>query len=145
MEHRAQTYLTQLQSQIQVALEQRGYQDIRFRPLDSPHRTPDVAGALTLLVLMRLPLDGLKSPVFRVQLPLAVSYAGKLTVQGAQINQMTLSEPFVAPLTTDPAHLAEQLVQGLGERYMTYLLQAGSILAPAVQADPRRQYFADLE
>ncbi|WP_019588109.1 hypothetical protein [Deinococcus apachensis] len=143
VERRAQTYLAELQTQIQAALEQRGYEDIRVRPLDGPPTTPDEAGGVTWLVLMRLPLDGLKSPVFRVQLPLAVTYGGELRVQGAQINEFTVPEVFVHPLGTDVGHVAEMLVQGLSQRYMDHLVHTGgrSTLTPG--ADPRRQYIAD--
>ena len=123
-QHRAQKYLAELQTQIQVALEHRGYRDVRFQVLDGPRSTQEVAGAAMLLILMRLPLDGLKSPTFEVQLPLAVTYGGKLTVQGAQVNGFSVPEPFVHPLGAEVTEVAEMLVQGFSQRYMDHLLQS---------------------
>ncbi|WP_084047525.1 hypothetical protein [Deinococcus hopiensis] len=120
----AQTYLTLLQAQIQVALEHRGYQDVDFQLLDSPLSTQEVAGAAVLLISMRLPLDGLKSPEFKVQLPLTVTYAGKLIVQGVHVNGFNVPEPFCHPLGPDTAQVAEMLVQGFSQRYMDHLLHS---------------------
>ncbi|WP_139806680.1 hypothetical protein [Deinococcus hopiensis] len=123
-QNRAQTYLTELQAQIQVALEHRGYRDVDFQLLGHSLSTQEVAGAAVLLISMRLPLDGLKSPVFKVQLPLTVTYAGKLIVQGAQVNGFNVPEPFCHPLGPDTAQVAEMLVQGFSQRYMEHLLHS---------------------
>ncbi|GGO32146.1 hypothetical protein GCM10008949_29200 [Deinococcus humi] len=134
MRQGAQTYLAQLQTQIQVVLEQQGYQDISLQPLEGSSATPDVAGSVMLLILMRLPLDGLQSPVFKVQLPLAVTHGRELRVHGAQINEFNVPESFVHPLEPDIMHVAQMLIQGLSQRYMDYLLQTGGDPSPTTRA-----------
>lgn len=124
LEGQAAAYLTELQAQIKVMLEGRGYQEVTVKPLDAP-APEDVAAHVTVALLARLPLDGLKRPVVRVQVPLTVTYAGQLVVQGAQINRFTVTEPFAQPFSAGPAEMADGLVQFLSERYMAHLLQAG--------------------
>ncbi|WP_084051469.1 hypothetical protein [Deinococcus hopiensis] len=132
--HRAQTYLEELQTHLQEVLEQRGYRDVRVQQPDAPLSTQDVASMSSLQIRMKLPLEGLESPEFEVHLPLTVTYGGKLVVQGAQVNNFTVPEPFTHPLGTDIAEVAEMLVQGFSERYMEYLLQsAGRAPLPALQ------------
>ena len=145
MEDRVRAYLADLQGQIKTALERRGYQDVSLRLLDGPPPSPDMAGTATLVILARLPLDGLKSPVFKVQVPLAVTYAGELRVQDAQINKFTVPGAFVQPIGTDVAHLADALIQGLSQRYMDHLLQTGPQPSQTVTSDLRRPYTADGE
>ncbi|WP_249394989.1 hypothetical protein [Deinococcus sp. QL22] len=106
-------------------LEQQGYQNIRFQRLCALSPGSEVAGAVTLLILMQLPLDGLKNPSFKVQLPLVVTYSNILLLQGAQINEFNVPESFTHPVGTDHRQVAELLVQGLSHRYMNHLLQWG--------------------
>lgn len=122
-EDHAQLYLFQLQEQLGSVMEQRGYQEVRVRPLVDAPAPPDVAAAATVVVLARLPLEGLRSPVFKVQLPLVVTHSGQLTLQEAQINRFTVAEPFVQPLSIDGTEMADLIVQFLSERYMEHLLQ----------------------
>lgn len=125
MESRAQAYPDELQAQITAALQRRGYQDVQLTLVDGPPLMPNLAGASTLVLLARLPLDGLKSPRFRVQVRLTVTYAGELLMKEAQINTFTVSEPFAQSLEADTAQVAEALIQGLSQRYMDYLLRLG--------------------
>ncbi|WP_019586109.1 hypothetical protein [Deinococcus apachensis] len=124
LEEQARAYLAELQVQLKVMLEARGYQEVTVKPLDAS-ANDEVAAAVTTVVLARLPLEGLKRPVFRVQAPLTVTYAGQLAVQGAQINRFMITEPFAQPFSTNPPEMADRLVQFLSERYMAHLLQAG--------------------
>ncbi|MFB9990442.1 hypothetical protein ACFFLM_00345 [Deinococcus oregonensis] len=125
VEQRAQEYLVDLQYQIQRVLEQQGYQQVRFQRLDALPSGSEVAGAVTLLIFMQLPVDGLKDPNFRVQLPLVVTYNSTLLLKGAQINNFHVPEPFTHSLEADTRQGAELLVQGLSQRYMNHLLQSG--------------------
>lgn len=124
LETQARLHLTELQAQIRAMLEQRGYREVALRPLpDSPSQA-EAAAETTVVVLARLPLDGLKAPVFRVQLPLVVTYSGQLVVQRAQINKLMVPQAFVQAFPSDPAQTADNLIQFLSEKYMEYLLQA---------------------
>lgn len=145
LERQARPFLGELQSGIKAMLEERGFQEITLRPLTDAPAGQEVAADLILVILARLPLDGLKSPVFRMHLPLVVTYSGDLVVRDAQMNRFTVTEPFVRPLSTGPAPLAEELIQFLSERYMAHLLQAGPHPTPAAPVDPRRQYLAGLD
>lgn len=122
LEARAQPYLAGVEAGIRSALERRGYEEVCLRrTLDAPPQE-QVAAELTLVALARLPLAGLKTPVLKARLPVVVTYSEKVVVQGAQINRLTLPDPFVQPFPLEPEQVAEALVQFLSERYMEYLL-----------------------
>ena len=91
-----------------------------------------------LLLSMRLPLDGLQSPVFKVQLPLAITHVGELQVHGAQINDFDVPESFVHPLDPNIMHVAQMLIQGLSQRYMDHLLQTGGGTSHTLRLEERQ-------
>jgi len=144
MERLARTYLNDLLTQIRVALEKLGYQEIHFELLDVL-LPPEIAAGTRAVISMRLPSARLKDPVFNVCLPLMVSDVQKLQVQDAQINHFIVPESFIHPLDTDLAHVAEILVQGLCQRYMNHLRQTGGCSSLPFSPDPRRQYLAGLK
>lgn len=125
LEERGRLYLAALQAQLKPVLERRGYQEVYVKPSGAPYPCANVAADALVVVVARLPLQDLKSPTFRVQLPLVVTYAGQLVVEGAQINKFTVDDPFSQDTSLDGAQMAERLVQFLSERYMEHLLRLG--------------------
>jgi len=125
LEDQARPYLTRLQPQLRTVLEGRDYQEVHVRTAAESLQRPDVAAETTVVVVARLPLEGLKTPVFRVRLPLVVTYSGHLVVEAAQINKLTLRETFVQDIAVEGGQMADMLVQFFSERYMEYLLGLG--------------------
>ncbi|MBB5233277.1 hypothetical protein [Deinococcus budaensis] len=125
LEDRGRAYLAALQTEIKPALERRGYHEVHVKPSAAGCSRANAAADTLLVVVARLPLQALKSPTFRVQLPLVVTYSGRLIVEGAQINKFTVDEPFGQSLALEGAQMAELLVQFLSDRYMEHLLRLG--------------------
>ena len=144
LECQAHLYLAALKVQIKIVLEERGFQEVCLESLVQPASSGAVAAGCTIVVLARLPFDKLNDPVLRMHLPLAVTYAGTLAVQEARINQFTVKLSFGQPLSSNPADLADQLVQFLSEQYMAHLRQVRSPSVRAILPNPRRQYLAGM-
>lgn len=125
LEEQGRAYLTALQTELKPALERRGYQEVHVKPSAVGCPCAEAAADALVVVVARLPLQDLKSPTFRVQLPLVVTYSGRLVVAGAQINKFTVDEPFGQGTTLEAAQLAELLVQFLSDRYLEHLLGLG--------------------
>ncbi|WP_102128150.1 hypothetical protein [Deinococcus planocerae] len=123
LEARAGPYLAVVQEAVGAALERRGYEAVHVkRALDVPAQE-SVAADVTLVAIARLPLEGLRTPVLKALVPMVVTYSERFVVRDAQINRFCLPEPFIQPVTLDPARIGDDLVQFLSERYMAHLLR----------------------